>query len=174
MARVRRIAPVVLTIAAVACFSGSCRRRPSDVKRMMNRLAGTWEWRQPNAAQPTVIVLELTARGKYEETTYREIGGQRKLLYMHPFTKDLIVQPEGEEAIAELEKERFQPAKDHGSYMVSLEENAQRIVFESASVARARTTDAVGVDERLMMLRTDNQLVIGGRIYLRRPTTPSR
>lgn len=173
MTGLRRTAPIVLTVVAVACCSVGCKRRSPAEKRMMTRLTGTWEWRQPGSRQPTVIVLELTAKGKYTETTYREIGGRRKLLYMHPFTKDLVVEPDSEDAIAKLKKERYNAATDTGHYMLSLGEKIHGIVFESDSLTRMEAAEGIGVQEQLMALPSDTQLVIGGRTYARRPTTPS-
>jgi len=164
---------VVLALVVAACFSASCKRRTRTERDLMARLAGSWVWRQAGVPQPTVVVLKLTARGKFERTTYRQVGATRKLLYMHPFTKDMVVEPESPEAIAKLKKERYEPAMDRGRYMVSLQEKSQRIVFEGASATRFEVAEGSSPQEQPLTLHSQNQLVIGGRTYERETPTPA-
>jgi len=159
-----RLLVAVLVAAAVAV---ACKRRSSAEKTLMRRIAGTWVWREPNSSQPTVVVLELTAKGKYKRATFKEVAGKRKLFYVNHFTKDLVVEPDSPEEIKRLKKKGYDPAVDTGRYMVSVEENIQRIAFESDSLTRAEVEEGSGVREQLMVLRSDNQLTIGGRTYRR-------
>jgi hypothetical protein len=160
MSRMRRVSALCLVIAGLGgFFSVACKRPLSPEKDMASRVTGTWEWKQPKVAQPTVIVLELTAGGRYTETTYRETGGQRRVLYLKRVTGDLAAEPASADEIAKLKKSGFVPAVETGRFRVAVAEKTQTIVFESDR--------ATGSKEQPLIIHSVNQITIAGQNYQR-------
>lgn len=165
-----RNAAAILPAVAICALSVGC--RASAEKKMMARLEGKWVWRQEGRSGATVVELELTSKGHYKRTSYREVEGKRKLLYIHPFTNDVVVEPDDPAEIEKLKKQRYKPSIDSGRYYLNLEETPQKITFESESLSRVEATEGMGVIERTFVLRTENTLLIGGRTYQRQPSAP--
>ena len=147
----------------------ACKRQSPAEKDMITRLVGTWLWKQPQVAQPTVVILELTSKGRYKETTYREIRGQQKRLYVKRSTAEIVPEPEGAAEIAKLKKAGFEPAVESGNYSVSPEKKIQTIVFESDKLTKVEKSQGRGLIEQPVVVQTADKVVIGGRLFERQP-----
>jgi len=155
-------------IAVLGTFAPmACKRQSPAEKDLADRLTGTWEWKQPGAPQPTVVVLELTAKGRYTETTYRETGGQRRLLYVKRATNELMPEPADAEAIAKLTKSGFQPALETGRFRVSMAEKTQFIVFEGDKLTKVEKSEGRGLREQPLIISSVDRVTIAGRPYQR-------
>jgi len=160
---------VALVLGLVLGAAAGCKRRLSPERQMMTRLAGTWVWRDTTkkAVGATVIVLDLTAKGRYEEKTYRENRGQRKLLYMRANPPDVVEEPESSDEIARLKRERYEPAVATGRFSLALEGPFQKIIFESDKVSAVDKTAGRTSREESFTLGPGDKLNIGGRTYQR-------
>jgi hypothetical protein len=148
-------------------LSVACKRSSSVEKDMAARLAGTWLWRQSQIAQPTVIVLDLTAKGRFTETTYRETGGQLRILYIKRATNDLVPEPASPEEIVKLKKSGFEPAVESGRFRIAVAEKTQSIVFESDKLSKIEKSEGRGVNQQPLVINAADRVTIGGRIYQR-------
>ncbi len=157
----------MVLIPAILIPSAGCRRRSTAEREMMNRLAGTWTWKQPKTGRATVIELTLTARGTYEQKDYLEIGGIRKLLWIRANPVDSVPEPDTAEEIARLKRERYEPSVVTGRYMLALDRTPQVIIFESDKVTAVDKTVGRTRKEHPFTLESDKRLTIGGRTYQR-------
>ncbi|MCX8036976.1 MAG: hypothetical protein N3D11_07995 [Candidatus Sumerlaeia bacterium] len=161
-----RIAALALA-AALLLPSAACRRRSTAEREMMNRLAGTWTWKQPKTGRAAVIELTLTARGTYEQKDYLEIGGIRKLLWIRANPVDSVPEPDTPEEIAKLKRERYEPSVVTGRYKLALDRTPPVIIFESDKVTSMDKTVGRTQKEHPFTLESDNRLTLGGRTYQR-------
>jgi len=161
-----RAIAVGLTVVVLGGAVG-CKRRLTPEKEMMNRLAGTWIYQQTKSGTPTTIELKLTAKGGYEQKTYNEVGGKRKLLYLRANPPDVAVEPDTKEGIAKLKQERYEPAVETGHYTLSLGERLSKIIFASDKVSAVDRTAGRLSREESFSFGAGDRLIIGGRIYQR-------
>jgi len=173
MTRKWMVGCVAATIAAVGLVPVSCKQRSRAEKDLMARLAGTWVWRQPKSTTPSIVVLELSARGRYQETSYREVDGKRRLLYIKRFTAEVAPEPDGAEAIAKLKKAGFEPAIETGRYTVSIQDKLQTMIFENDRLTQTEKSEGRGLKEQPLTIPSPDQATIGGQIFWRQSTTHS-
>jgi hypothetical protein len=171
MIRMRWTTPIAFAAAALLCMQFAC--SSSEEKKMRANLAGRWVWRQERpATKTTVEVLDLTGGGRYTVTTYREIRGQRKLLYFHSFTKDLVEEPESEDAIAKLKADGYNPAVEKGAYDLDIGESIQQITFESSTLSQTSVSEGMSARKRPMTYLPPDKLIVGGKAYAREAAAP--
>ena len=167
MNRLHRVPVLCLVVVAVGGGFFACKRQASPEKDMASRLVGTWEWKQSKVTQPTVIVLEMTAKGRYTETTCVETGGVRRVLYLKRSTGDLVAEPASADEIAKLKKSGFVAAIETGRFRVVVGEKTQSLVLESDGPGGSR--------EQSLVIHSVNQITIGGQIYQRQgAATPAK
>jgi hypothetical protein len=167
MKTLRGVVVLVLTGVALVGLSSACKRVSGPERSMMATLAGTWTWKEEKAVEPTVIVLELTAKGRYKESTYREVRNQRKLLYVKRLTMEMLYEPEDKPTIGRIKKEGYEPAMDEGGYRLKLGDKAEKITFQSSKLTSVQKTDRSGIREEALTIESPNRIVIGGRAYTR-------
>jgi len=165
--KIRRdmVALALAGVAIVGLFS-ACKRAAGPEKSMMATLAGAWTWKEAKVAEPTVVVLELTAKGRYKQSTYREVRNQRKLIYIKRLNNDVATEPETPDAIAKLKKDGYDPAVDEGAYRLKLGDKGEAISFESDRLTSVQKAQGSGTREEVLTIASA-KIIIGGRTFQR-------